>query len=267
MSTEKIDIIFIALALSGVAIVIAVVFLFGIFIRRKNKILKEQFEEQLAYQNRLHQSELKALRSQMNPHFVHNSLNAIQYYIQRNEVEISEDYLVKFSKLIRLFFEYSRRQNITIEEEINLLKNYLEIEKLRFEDKINYKINVDPKIDITEQTLPAMMLQPIVENAINHGLFHKKEKGNITISFKFIDEFSFEITIEDDGIGFLKTEEIYKTSKRSYQSHSSSVLKERLELFQLSNEWNVTYVMEDLSVNSERNGTKVTLIFKEPKLL
>ncbi len=266
MSTEKIDIIFIALALSGVAIVITVVFLFGIFIRRKNKILKEQFEEQLDYQKRLHQSELKALRSQMNPHFVHNSLNAIQYYIQRNEVEISEDYLVKFSKLIRLFFEYSRRQNITIEEEINLLKNYLEIEKLRFEDKINYEIIVDPKIDIEEQTLPAMMLQPIVENAINHGLFHKKEKGSVIISFKYINEFSFEIIIEDDGIGFLKAEEIYKTSKSSFTSHSGSVLKERLELLQFSNEWNVTHTMEDLSMGSSKTGTKVTLIFTQPPL-
>lgn len=253
-----------ALALSGIAIIIAVVFLFGIFITRKNKILKERFEAQLAFQNRLHQSELKALRSQMNPHFVHNSLNAIQYYIQRNEVEISEDYLVKFSKLIRLFFEYSRRQNITIGEEINLLINYLEIEKLRFEDKISYTITTDPKIDIEEQTLPAMMLQPLVENAINHGLFHKTGKGTVAISFQYISELSFKITIEDNGIGYIKAGEIYKKSKNSYRSHSGSVLEERLELLRLSNEWQTTYTIEDLGANSEKNGTRVTLTFTQP---
>jgi LytS/YehU family sensor histidine kinase len=181
-------------------------------------------------------------------------------------VELSEDYLVKFSKLIRLFFEYSRKQNITIEEEINLLKNYLEIEKLRFEDKINYKITVDPRIDKEEQHLPAMMLQPIVENAINHGLFHKKEEGSICVAFDHIDENIFKITIEDNGIGYLKADEIYKNSKSIYQSRSSNVLKERLELLKLSNEWHIEYAIEDLSQISDSTGTKVTLLFKQPQL-
>ncbi|NND62041.1 MAG: histidine kinase, partial [Flavobacteriaceae bacterium] len=97
--------------------------------------LLKYFRAKLFRERRLAQLELKALRSQMNPHFVHNSLNAIQYYIQRHEVELSEQYLAKFSKLIRQFFDYSGRQNISIKEEVNLLKNYLEIEKLRFEDK------------------------------------------------------------------------------------------------------------------------------------
>src|SRR5690606_12049967 len=131
--------------------------------RRSSDLRIRKKEETKAQQEkRVAGLELQALRSQMNPHFVHNSLNAIQYFIQRNEVELSENYLSKFSQLIRLFFEYSRKQNITIEEELVLLKNYLEIEQLRFEEKLHYKIEVDESIDQEEQLIPSMLLQPIV---------------------------------------------------------------------------------------------------------
>lgn len=104
-------------------VVLGMVFLFITFNNRKNQLLQQQLEDQLAAQKKQYESELNALRSQLNPHFVHNSLNAIQYYIQRNEVEISEDYLTKFSKLMRLFFDYSRTKTITLKEEIAFIKN------------------------------------------------------------------------------------------------------------------------------------------------
>ena len=206
--------------------------------------------------------ELQALRSQMNPHFVHNSLNAIQYFIQRNEVELSEDYLAKFSKLIRLFFEYSRKQHITIEDEVSLLENYLQIEKLRFEDKLAYSIEIDDRIQATEQILPSMILQPIVENAVNHGVFHKKGNGIVKVRFNYIDASTFEIMILDDGIGINKAREIHKRSTKNYQSNSSSVLKERVELLQQSEEWDISYSLEDRSENSDETGTIATLVFK-----
>ncbi|WP_373942203.1 histidine kinase [Polaribacter sejongensis] len=136
--------------------------------------MRDNFEATIQNQKRQHDLELKALRSQMNPHFVHNSLNAIQYYIQQNDVETSENYLAKFSKLMRQFFDYSRRKSVSLSEEISLLENYLQIEKLRFEEKIEYEIKVDPELDIEEEQIPSMLIQPLVENAINHGLFHKK---------------------------------------------------------------------------------------------
>lgn len=225
---------------------------------------KEQAKAQL--DKKIAGLELQALRSQMNPHFVHNSLNAIQYFVQRNEVEHSENYLVKFSKLVRLFFEYSRKQNISIQEEISLLNNYLEIEKLRFEDKLSYQIKVDKTIDTEEQIIPSMMLQPIVENAVNHGLFHKKENGLVTILFKKINEKSFKVIVEDDGIGINKSKEMYKDSSKNYQSKSSAVLEERLELLQQSNDWKIKYSIQDLSKVNNANGTRVTLIFNQPML-
>ncbi len=215
--------------------------------------------------------ELQALRSQMNPHFVHNSLNAIQYYIQRNEVEQSENYLVKFSKLIRLFFEYSRKQNITITEEVSLLTNYLEIEKLRFEEKLTYKIHLDEKIE-EEQLIPSMILQPIVENAVNHGLFHKKENGSVVIHFSYIDVNKFQVIIEDDGIGIKRAKEIYSSSSKNYQSRSSEVLQERLELLKQSDDWDITFDIQDISdlpesQSTKNTGTIVTLIYTQMDLV
>lgn len=206
-----------------------------------------------------------ALRSQMNPHFVHNSLNAIQYFIQRNEVELSENYLVKFSKLIRLFFEYSRQQTISISDEIELLTNYLEIEKLRFEEKLKYKITVCENIDPDNQVISSMILQPIVENAVNHGLFHKKGKGLVSVNFKKINETEFEVIVKDNGIGIHKAKKIYKHSPKNYQSNSSEVLQERIELLNQSKDRNITYKIEDLSDSSNETGTLVTLTFKQPK--
>ena len=208
--------------------------------------------------------EPQGLRSQMNPHFVHNSLNAIQYFIQRNEVELSEDYLVKFSKLVRLFFEYSRKQTLTIEEEVTLLENYLQIEKLRFEEKLSYSINIDKKIDKEELQIPSMLLQPILENAVNHGLFHKKENGLVTVDFKYIDYNTYKVTIKDNGIGIKKAKEFYKNSVKNYQSSSTIVLQERLSLLQKSKHWEIEYSIEDLSkTNKGEQGTEVNISFKK----
>lgn len=264
--TTEISYIFFALAFVGIFVAIAIVALFVVFSMNKNKMIQSQLKADLEYQKKLNSVQLTALRGQMNPHFVHNSLNAIQYYIQRNEVDISEDYLVKFSKLIRLFFEYSRRQNISIKDEVDLLTHYLQIEKLRFEDKLSYTIEVDENIDQEEQIIPSMLLQPIVENGVNHGLFHKQGPGKIEIKFIHMDEFSFQVLIKDDGIGINKAKEIQRTSSKNYQSRSSQVLQERLELFKQSNEWDIDFKIEDLSdTHNDQTGTLVNLIFKQPE--
>ncbi len=205
--------------------------------------------------------ELQALRSQMNPHFVHNSLNAILYFIQRNEVELSEKYLTKFSKLIRRFFDFAQKQHITLKEDIQLLKNYLEIEQLRFEEKLSFSINIDDRIDIEEQIIPTMILQPIVENAVNHGIFHKETPGTINIKFIYIDNQTYKVEIKDDGIGINKA----KTNNTRYKnkaSRSSMVLQERLLLLKESNEWNIDYKIIGLSEQNS-TGTLVSILFKQ----
>ncbi len=214
-------------------------------------------------QRKMSEIELKALRSQMNPHFVHNSLNAIQYYIQRKEVEFSEEYLSKFSRLIRMFFDYSRRQTITVEEEIDLLTKYLEIEKLRFEELLEFEINISENFDETEAEIPSMILQPIVENAVNHGIFHKKDGGKITINFQEIDDYEFEVTISDNGIGINKSKEMYQHSSRNYESNSTMVLNERIYLLNQSKLWKIQADFVDKSDINSGEGTIATIKFKK----
>ncbi|MGJ8744270.1 sensor histidine kinase [Polaribacter sp.] len=231
--------------------------------KRKNRLVQDNLENALKNQQQQHELELKALRGQMNPHFVHNSLNAIQYYIQQNDVETSENYLAKFSKLMRQFFDYSRRKSISLSEEISLLENYLQIEKLRFEEKLDYEIKVDAKLDIEEEYMPPMILQPLVENAINHGLFHKQGNGKICVQFIFINNTSFKVAVIDNGIGLEKAKKLNNSIKNKNSSHSSAVLSERLHFLNESSHWNVTYKIIDRSVQPGKTGTEVSLLFNQ----
>lgn len=263
MSNQELNNSFVIFCLIGVFVAIAVIFLFTVFNNKKNKLMQENLEATLHNQKRQHELELKALRGQMNPHFVHNSLNAIQYYIQQNDVETSENYLAKFSKLMRQFFDYSRRQNIRISEEISLLENYLQIEKLRFEEKLEYAIIVDPELDIQEEQIPSMILQPLVENAINHGLFHKKGKGQVSIQFSCISDTSFKVAIIDNGIGINKAKTMNSTIKGENESNSSAVLEERIHFLNQAKLWQVKYTITDRSLNNNESGTNITLIFNQ----
>ena len=265
-TSEHINQIFLILFAVALIIIVAVVILFMTFNNRKNKLIQEQLETKLNNQKRQHTLELNALRAQMNPHFVHNSLNAIQYYIQLNEVEKSEDYLAKFSKLMRLFFEYSRKQTISLENELQLLNNYLEIEKLRFEDGLEYSVDVDKKLDTEDVFLPPMILQPILENAINHGIFHKEGQGTLELKFIYINENTFKVEVVDNGIGVNKARELSKNKKQTHTEHSSFVLEERLTLLKESNHWDIDFTILDRSETEEnQTGTKVVLVFKDAK--
>ncbi|MDV7187673.1 histidine kinase [Lutibacter sp. TH_r2] len=209
-------------------------------------------------QKQLAEFELHALRSQMNPHFVFNSLNSIQYYINKNEIELSEKYLVKFSRLIRKFFDFSRDKFISLEQEISLLNNYLEIEQMRFGNDFKFKFNIDKKLNLSEQKIPSMLLQPIVENAVNHGLFHNEGKGLISIGFIYNSTNTFTIKICDNGIGLTKAKEIKENSIRTHVSKSTEIIKDRIMLLNKSKEWHITYSINELE---KTNGTCVQLIF------
>ncbi|SDW51385.1 Two component regulator propeller [Lutibacter oricola] len=210
-------------------------------------------------QKQLAEFELHALRSQMNPHFVFNSLNSIQYYINKNEIELSEKYLVQFSRLIRKFFDFSRDKFITLQQEISLLENYLEIEKMRFGKDFNYQFNIDNQLKINKLKIPSMLLQPIVENAVNHGLFHNEGKGIIKINFFKTDLNDFTVQILDNGVGLKKAKEIKENSIRTHISKSTEIIKTRIALLNQSKEWLITYEIKELD---NENGTLVQLTFK-----
>lgn len=227
-----------------------VVLVFSLFYRR----FKMRFREKMENKSRLASLELQALRSQMNPHFVHNSLNAIQYYIQRNDVELSENYLTRFSRLVRMFFDYSEKQTITLQEEMALLENYLQIEKMRFEDKFSYKIHCDEILMKENPQIPSMILQPILENAVNHGVFHRKENGKIEVSFTKPNQTTIEIKIEDNGIGYKKSLEM---NRKHPSKRSSTVLKTRIKLL---NESDIPITHEIIDKGDRGNGGEGTLV-------
>jgi sensor histidine kinase YesM len=267
MHQEIDDITYIYVLLTGASFIVAIgmIILFYVFVTRKNKLIAEKTISINQYEKKLVELELNALRSQMNPHFVHNSLNAIQYYIQMNDIEQSENYLTRFSKLVRQFFEYSRKQLITIEEEIQLISNYLALEKLRFEDKLSFEIICEETVAV-EAMMPSMVLQPIVENAVNHGVFHKKSPGKVTIRFSQLSDDSFCVIVKDDGIGIKKSKKLSKKNILTQDSHSSQVLDDRLKLLEQIDNWHVEYTIKDRSDLGDQQGTIVTLIFKLPQL-
>jgi hypothetical protein len=245
--------------ISKIGFTFIALFGFGfILLQIRNRELQKKTAK-LNTQKQLAEFELHALRSQMNPHFVFNSLNSIQYYITKNEIELSEKYLVKFSRLIRKFFDFSRAKFINLTQEISLLNNYLEIEKMRFGDNFNYQFILDKSINLNEQKIPSMLLQPIVENAVNHGLFHNQGKGLIKIEFLKDSQNDFIVKISDNGVGLKKAKEIKENSIKKHLSKSSEIIKNRIELLNQSKEWFITYSIKELN---NTTGTVVQLTFK-----
>lgn len=244
--------------ISKIGIILITLLLVGFLLSkiRNRKLAKKTAK--LNTQKQLAEYELHALRSQMNPHFVFNSLNAIQYYITKNEIELSEKYLVRFSRLIRKFFDFSRDKFISLEQEISLLKNYLEIEKMRFGDDFTYEFNIDKTLKLNEQKIPTMLLQPIVENAVNHGLFHNEGKGLIKIEFLKKPLNDFIVKISDNGVGLKKAKEIKENSIKTHISKSSEIIQNRINLLNQSKVWFITYSIKELQNST---GTIVQLTF------
>lgn len=206
--------------------------------RRKHWELQVKYEaekkEQEAELLRLQATrlQLKALRAQMNPHFVYNALNSIQNYITSQEVTHAAKYLAKFAKLMRQSLEYSDLEIISLEKEIEFLDDYLLInEKLRFEDRLSYQIDVDDDIEEDILGVPTMIVQPYVENAIEHGLRTKKD-GMIRVRFSLFDEDTILCVVEDNGIGRDQAR-LLRAADPQYQNHRSrgtNITEERLEI-------------------------------------
>ncbi|NJX15800.1 tetratricopeptide repeat-containing sensor histidine kinase [Tamlana crocina] len=150
-------------------------------------------------------TELKALRAQMNPHFIFNTLNSINNYIVCNKINDASNYLIKFSKLMRQTLEVSMYENITVEEDIKLLENYLDIEKKRIPNGFNYEIKIDDGIDKSNVLVPSMIMQPFVENSIWHGVSKLDGSGVITIQIKKLNKQELCYSVDDNGVGITNT--------------------------------------------------------------
>lgn len=152
------------------------------------------------FKTKVAETELKALRSQMNPHFIFNAMSSIGDYMTKNDLETANEYLIKFSKLIRSILENSEKKWISLEEDLELTKLYIEIESLRLKDKIFYTFLIDKSIDVENTMVPPLILQPFIENSIWHGIAKKKGKGTISISAKKKGKHVM-FSVDDDGVG------------------------------------------------------------------
>lgn len=171
--------------------------------------------------------EQKLLRSQMNPHFIFNSLIAIQSFIYKKDPVMAGDFLAKFADLIRITLENSRNEFVVLEKEVRMLQYYLDLQCLRFEHKFIYSITLDESIDIQSLKVPPMLAQPFIENAIEHGLRFKENNGQITIRYQK-DNGHLVFTVEDNGIGREKAKELQIS--RQHQSMATSITRERLDI-------------------------------------
>jgi LytS/YehU family sensor histidine kinase len=178
--------------------------------------------------------EMNALRAQMNPHFIFNSLNSINNFILQNDTNQASEYLIKFSKLIRLILEHSNFPLISIGQELDALKLYIELESLRFENKFKFEVNLSDDLDTTSIKVPTMILQPLIENSIHHGFRSKKESGLLILSINEKNE-SLIISVKDNGIGRKQAQAINKTSDVKHRSMGMSVTKQRIELMDSKN--------------------------------
>jgi ligand-binding sensor domain-containing protein len=174
------------------------------------------------------ESEQKALRAQMNPHFIFNSLNSIQHFITDKDVKSANRYLSKFSKLMRMILDNSRKPFISLAEELESLKLYLDLEALRFENKFEYSIDISEEVDIHSVEIPPMLIQPYLENTIWHGFSHKKDKGLVRISFG-MEEGLLVCSIEDNGIGRKKSQELKISHPAQHNSSGMRITSERLQ--------------------------------------
>ncbi len=237
-----------------ILLLILIVVLIIVFrIRRKNKAIKEKFE----LEKNLIELEQKALRLQMNPHFIFNVLTSIHNLIILNDSDKARYALSKFSKLMRRVLENSREKFISIDDEIETLENYVQLEKLTSNLDLELLIEIDDKIDGAEEFLPPLMIQPFVENAIIHGLKEIDYTGRIEVGFKLLNEHLLECWVQDNGRGRGKAATINAQKENYHKSTALQVTQERLANLNKTGGFVPFEILDLTSKNGEAAGTKV----------
>lgn len=218
--------------------------------------------EKIILENQLRTSMLTSIKAQMNPHFFYNALNTIQAYIFTNDKHNATTYLAKFSKLTRMILEMSGQTSIRLEDEITSLNLYLQLEQMRFQSDFNYEIVVEENLERDRLMIPAMLIQPYVENAVKHGLLHKEGEKRVSIHFDDAGEF-LEVIIDDNGIGRKRSDEINRQKMDKPKSFSTESNKMRLDL--INHNKNVVSVqyLDKYDAQEEATGTTVKLFISK----
>lgn len=250
------------IALSTILTGYFVVYFFQDRIRKikKREKMKREYERKIA------ETEMLALRAQMNPHFVFNSLNSISMLVAGQQNEKGLEYLSKFSRLLRLVLDESENNLITLRDEIRMLDLYLQLESLRFGDSFFYTFHVEEQIEDEETLIPSLLLHPIVENAVWHGLLHKQGERRLIMNFSKTEDNMLRCVVKDNGIGIeqaklMKQERLNGTEQKS---KGLQIVQDRLKMIELEYNAKTSLVMEDMQdLNGNITGTKaiITLPF------
>lgn len=232
------------------------------YIYRQRSLLREKTTEikEADFKRQASELEMKALRAQINPHFLFNCMNAINLMIRKGETENACLYLAKFSKLVRLILENAEASFVTLESEIALMESYVQLEELRFPRKIEYKVSIDKSIGVQNTYLPSMVLQPVIENAIWHGIVHKDngENGIITVDV-MQEEDRLLCTVEDNGVGRDKAKELRDRSVLNNKSMGMKITEERLRLLSRKQMDHFIEITDLKDAANHAVGTRVTI--------
>lgn len=235
--------------LASITFVVLVVVVYSLRIR--------YLRQRIQISTRLAASQLTALKAQMNPHFMYNALNSIQDLVTNKDVKNSNLYLGKFSSLMRKILDASGAEEISLQEEVEILNLYLELEKLRFGDDFTYELRVDDAIDTNSVLLPSMIFQPFVENAIKHGLLHKR--GEKKLSIHFTANTVLTCTITDTGVGRKRAAEIQSRFSEKHASFATKATEKRIELLSKYSSKKYNFEICDLEENGQSQGTQVII--------
>lgn len=218
-------------------------------------------EQSLKVAEALRKYQLAALRAQMNPHFIFNALNSIQFLIHSNEKKLANEYLGKFAELTRMTLDGSMQDRVSVSDEIKLLKIYLQLEGLRFDKNLTFKINDNDLSERSDIYIPPMIIQPYAENAILHGLFHKKSQGSLEIDFEYVEnQHILKVRIKDDGVGRKTAEMIKQKYSAHRKSHGTGITQKRLELLNFRKKNLINVKFTDLeNPDGSPAGTEVRL--------
>ena len=243
-------------------VVVAVGSLFYyLLILRINSIKQKKDNERLIYVNKLRNLEQQSLNASMNRHFIFNSLNSIQYFINSSDKKSANKYLSNFAKLIRKNLDSSTQPNflVSLNEEIERIKLYLELEKMRFNEKFDFTIEIDENMDQEMINVPSMILQPFVENSIIHGVLPKSEKGHIKLSINEENE-SIIFQVEDDGVGIDDSLNQKESFEGDHKSQGMEITANRIELLRkISGDKLMIIGPFQVNLNNKSTGTKVII--------
>lgn len=236
--------------------IIALVIIFGLllfflFYRYRSK----QKQKQTELEKRSIEIEQRLLHTQMNPHFIFNSMASVQNFISADDKKAAMSFISKFASLIRNVLQNSRETTIPLQEEIDTLTLYMGLEKLRLENSFDYKINASEELDSENIFVPPMLVQPFIENAIKHGLQDKKDKGILELHFKKNASVIY-CTIRDNGIG---REKARLNQQSSHRSLALDIIRERLDILKNIYHMDLYYVIRDIKANGRTGGTEVMI--------